>query len=103
MPVVWAALETMRMSEACAAMRRHGDLNDLYCQLKPWLHPAAMPMSVVLLPLGSVLMSQACVVTRGHVDAPGLDSHLRHCAELVLYLTRNLTWTSGRHPSAQWC
>lgn len=42
--------------------------------------------SVVLWQLGAVLMSQACVSTEGHADIPGLDGHMRHFAELALFL-----------------
>lgn len=46
----------------------------------------AMSESVVLWHLGSVLVSQASVTTKGHVDVPGLDCCLWHFAELVLPL-----------------
>lgn len=31
-------------------------------------------------------MSQAHVTIKGHIDIPGLDCHLRHCAELAPHL-----------------
>lgn len=34
---------------------------------------SALSVSTVLLNLGSVLMSKAYVITKGHLDVPGLD------------------------------
>lgn len=43
-----------------------------------------MSESMVLLHLGSVLVSQACVTTKSHVGVLGMDYHLKYYAELAL-------------------
>lgn len=48
--------------------------------------------SVALLKLGSVLMLVACVTTKGHVDARGLEYHLKPCYCPMTALNRS-------HPS----
>lgn len=46
----------------------------------------AMSRYMVLWHLGSVLMSQTSVTTRGHAELPGLGCCLRQCADLALTL-----------------
>lgn len=54
----------------------------------PGLLPKAMSGSVVLLQLGSMLMSVACVTTKGQMDVCGLGCHWRPCGCLRAVLPK---------------
>ena len=51
--------------------------------------------SLILRELESVLISQACVTTKGHAVVPDLDCHLKHYAELFPPLF-------GHHTGKSW-
>jgi hypothetical protein len=113
MSAVWPAPETVwRISEGCPA--EGGICWSEWLLLPPegmgtsrpsmLLGVRGMSGFMILWQPGSMLDFQVCVTTKGHADAPGLDSCLRHCAELHPTphpLIASTLWKTGPFPSPE--
>lgn len=82
-----------RKSLACVTARGHVDIHGL-CRGPCWLALRAMSGYLVLLQLGSALMSMVHVTTKGHVDLCGLccSLDLFRCHQAELPLGAILMW-----------
>jgi hypothetical protein len=79
---------------------RHVDMSGLCWCLWPWGHqsPCFSPWSY-----GSQALCWCPnITTKGHADVPGLDCHLRHCAELALPLTWPSWWGLSEKAPRAW-